>query len=152
MGLFNPFKTEFKNEGITDYAGIPPIIFSYEKNVSKLISLGGMLIYTSASGYYTYYDWLDNSFIYSEKITPSILFLGAMLNFHIYTTEKLDFTAGLVIGYAEISNGSFLNNSYVSGRYNVAFTYYLTSNFGLMARTGTWGKTFAFDLGASIKF
>jgi len=169
VGIFNPIKNiSISNYLYNTYLGglqkTPPIIFSYERNLSKLFSLGGMFIYTSAKGNYDYISmdgYYDSYGIWhvpiytTEVIKSSVLFLGVVGNFHIYTSNILDFTAGAALGYAGISETSetYVSSSSVfSDRFNAALAIYLSPNFGLFARAGTWGKTLAFDLGATFKF
>lgn len=168
IGLLNPIKKVINSAaGYTIISATPPIILSYERSIEQF-SVGGMYIYTSAKAEYkTYYtaaghysyDYYGNLVWISGKTTSiteqknaSMVFLGVLGNYHIYTADNLDITAGAVLGYASISATGETSTSVVSTRFNAAIHYYFTPNVGLFARGGSWGTTAAFDLGTSIKF
>ena len=149
-----PVKKVFTDLGYTNFSGIPPIILSYEGNLSKIFSLGGMFIYTSAKAEYKYsnysYSLWNNS---PQSIETSTMFLGVIGNFHIYTNQSVDLTLGTVIGYASVSAaGETETTSVISTRFNAAIAIYFVPNWGIFARAGSWGSTGAIDLGTTIKF
>lgn len=143
--------------------GFGPAFLKYEYGLSKIVGIGAVLgywntniiakhdyvnqEYDNVSG--VYYDANYNDVI---KFKISSLSLGARLNVHFATTEKVDpyigFGAGLNINHIQISETSTNPNYLKKGKisfgvgiplylaFTVGMRYYFTDNIGIYGEIG----------------
>jgi len=163
-----------------DYSikGIGPAFLKFEYGVTKLIGLGVAVgysnmtltetetynedVYNSSTGNYqpeTYKDVF--------KYVHTSLSVGARLNFHFATSEKLDPYAGVAAGYSYKTNTVSFTTTNPSGTNTAPYSfggyvpvyfaisaglrYYFTPNIGIYGEVG-FDKWSLLQGGAAIKF
>lgn len=161
----------------TKATGYGPILLKYEHALTSLIGVGASLGFsdTKLMGTFNYQDYnydpnTGNYYLVSySDITKerfSSLSIGARLNFHFGTKEKLDPYAGIAGGYTKM----FYSFSYSSNNPNnqvgptssyegfpvyfaitAGLRYYFTENIGAYAEIG-FDKWSIMQAGLAIKF
>lgn len=164
-------------ENRTEVKGYGPLFLKYEYGLTKLIGLGASIgywntkytetsdyvssEYNSSTGTYSTNAYRD---VFTYKI--SSLSIGARLNFHFATQEKLDPYAGIAAGYTQtLYKFSFTSNNPDAGQspayeysgipvyfaITAGLRYYFTENIGIYGELGL-DKWSVIQGGLAIKF
>ncbi|MDF2436109.1 MAG: hypothetical protein K0Q95_485 [Bacteroidota bacterium] len=142
--------------------GYGPLFFKYEYGLTKLIGLGAAIGYWNTKYIETRdytesnYDpntgnYISNNYKDVTNFTFSSLSVGARLNFHFGTGEKLDPYAGVAGGYTKTSytvSTESTNPNHVTGpvytwsgipiyfAFTAGLRYYFTPNIGIYGEIG----------------
>lgn len=141
LGLVNPLRDAFSN-----FEGSAPLVLACDANLNRRLSLGAILVKAKGRGEFTYF------YVFKERASAEVTFLGLTGNIHVYTNSKLDLTAGMAAGITSISASDGSSERIYSTRYNAEISYLLFPHFGVSARGGIWGETRILDLGVIVKF
>jgi hypothetical protein len=154
--------------GPGDYNSTPPLSISLGYGITRDISIGGYLGFTSAS--YRYSGWEDyghgNNGYYTDTYKWSYVIVGFQADYHFarfIPNEKVDLYAGLLLGN-DFAHSSYYTNSpypehvaYSEQSYggvvlslHAGIRYHLTNHFGLFAELG-YGITYL-NVGVNFKF
>lgn len=162
------FRTAYNTADHTGYTftAMGPLVFRYEYGLSEKIGMGVVVGYSMMKLSYNYEDW-NSTYTQKVKYTASVKWnspsVGARMNIHFATKDKLDPYFGISAGWSGNSltyedddpNTSSSKSSVNFGPFyfglGVGMRYYFTDNIGMYVEFG-WDKWALMQAGLALKF